>query len=882
MITVKLNASKDGSRIVLDKPVRFEPGVRYVINSDFDIFLTWKNRETHLDETFESGLNFPVPNFTTQEHYGRFNDNLLYWIYNDPMANLTGIPLGLANSIIQETTLDEYWDSPLSELYNSLVGNQVIANRTIAEVFQNLTDDNNIRSFEPVQSGDNSGRIFENSIPYFAVATASGRVDPSSYRLSFEDGEFMVYLETAVADAVVKTDLYHYASSNGSTSVEFVIQPGETRSFFINDLNRSLDDFEIEPKESRDNLVNVNGRFSEYILATYPRLYDFVNTYIQSQNLYETPQSYLTNLIDDTIPERMGDDLRRSKNQQSFSFKSHMIDDNDLLLSTADFAKNKGTKKSIEWLAEAVYGNSVETTNYQEQIMRLSGSKWFERYSIYFTRDSLPFAIDDLQGRKIRGSNSKCEGIIESAKVSFISSLKEIVELVVRMDFGEFNEDDIFSISSKEVSDDSMNLGIVDIEVVNGGFGNKVGDKINLKSSTGSKFEGVISEVGSLGQVESVQINQIGWNFRSFQTPSVVRKGLNDFVPEARFIQVSEKSNDFSFKMEFRNVIYEASIDFLSQTLSVLDRTFSHPSLRFPSQVMGLALLDGVISVVSFDETSIWIIDEIGGIYSTEVPYNFLATSNGLNGVILDTDTNTVRTFDIQRLKESGELSILTEFGVGANSYFSISASARSIFITSDIVDMYEYEGNSQDGDLNPFRILEVLVDADDEVIIDDLTEEALIIFRNFRSNTYIPFVFEDGVFEDDVFEGDEFKLFNISVVSKNGIEFITAESSFNLYSLQITLSNEVVPKIKVKTGRIIKKQGSYINSDGHLSSNQKMIGTTYQPFSVGFETETLSRNMKELLEGDALMPGMIYKGLVPVVAESESVLLIGTAEVLE
>ena len=810
MITIKAKATKQNGKIVLDKNITFEPGVKYVIESDFDLYLTWKNRSSHFDRKFASVKSIELPNFTCFEHHSSFNDNIVYFVNSDQIFDYFDIPNSVISHVEFRSRVGDTWEEPLStSLFNSPIIDGSVSDRDPVKVFQEITDDAFERTLQPLSPNDNSPQIWSNSSFYLSVTSNSERIDPSNYRLVREKGRFMIYLSSVYENVVVKNDLYHYASENGEKRVEFTIQPGEVRSFALNDLDRSLEDYIVQPVDSHENKVNVRLLFSDYLLGQYPMLYKFVKLYIDSQNMRDTPQSFLSNLAENVDVYKMDDDTTNRRIQELYEISDQKLDDRQFILSHPDFVKAKGTLPSIKWITKSIFGdNDLVAENLEEKILRLGGSKWFERTSIYFSATSLQEVVDiaSLAEKTIVGSSSKTKGVIESVNVSYVSSGQNIYEFVVFEGKPGFNEEDQFVIDKYLIKSATKNLGIIDVNVVEGGRGYKVNDALESESVTGSQFRGTVKEVDENGSIVSINIEKPGWFYRDFQLNKLWVKGENrDFSLKIFDKRVKPASQNLTTSI--RNQLYDIEIDDINNSVSIFGLTFTSYLLQSYVNFAKFVEFDGELIAICTDGENIEFVNSQKVILSATVNPDTIFSAGDQTLYAINTNTSEANAYDISMSIRNQEL---TEVGTPHTVTYPHNGKINLLNFDKTILDFFT---NESEGEV----ALDKVVD-----IISNPTETV-----------------------------------SVSFVEQNGIYFISFENSIRRTHIQFAKQTKILPTIYIKTGKILRKEGQYRDKAGHLSSNQKLVGVKYQPFSLSLESSIMTQRVLNTIQDQVIPPGM-------------------------
>lgn len=552
----------------------FIDGVEYVLNSPEDIYLTWRNKTTSHDVTgtLNNATVIDLWNLTDHNHHKYASDNLLYYSQQCPLFVEQHTQIGLLYKKQDGKTIDT--NALISSNLNDRIidVNNFLINSTIEELINVVPRDYSADEFTsfPVQlSNQTNTYVWQDDLKYVALIVDGKRVT-TDYSIQWRTDGFsrLTFKNPLSGEARVKTDLMHYATGNGSTRVTFMMRPDDERVFYINNANRSNNDYRCRGRASAENRAFIRQMFDDWLLSKYPTLYEVLLSYINSQNVNHEAQSFLRNLIAYKDIDLTTDSLVKRILSTIFTpFDSVLADRRLVYKRLNDFFKNKGDSQSYTWLSQVLFNKPSTIDRFSDRVLTLDRSEWNEETVITIgvddinamntteIRTELGAASNDLNdvaqslvGFVVEGKHSKTVALINSVEEVEID-IQRFWRVSVIVKSGEFLQDEaiyIKNIKSLVAINSAARLeteiAIIDVKINDGGTGYKIGQDVYSTSHSGLNFIGSVSDVGHKGEIKHIKIDDAGWFYRNYQDPEI--KVVDDiyYAPIPYTLSISQQA----------------------------------------------------------------------------------------------------------------------------------------------------------------------------------------------------------------------------------------------------------------------------------------------------------------------------------------------------
>ena len=557
---IHLEVTKDDYGFLIEgrRDYHFEAGVEYYLTAEFPLWATWGSDHLHtrIEEGRTDVLN--LYNLTCPDHHRYNNDAQLYYIWLQRLGDLNGTPIGLIGKEVNEPIPDpvpntiigteDNWTGIIEEY------KKYETNNTFEELF-NL-EQVEYKAPQVVELLNSPGVVrpykFTNSYRYIAVIVNGQRLAENEYSPEFLPGSdtHKIFLKNYVdGDIVVKTDLCHNVTNNGTKQLKVFFRTGDEREFTISNAKKTCEKlFTGKGIPAYENRIMIRSQFDSYVIEQYPQLFDFLQVYYDLEGFSGTAQSYLRNFIDYNDVDKMPDSELAKKIRMTFTPSPASDSDPRLLVKRlVDFFQNKGNLPSYKWLSNVLFQKDTEIHRFSKDVLKLSYADWHSRTRITLTDEDItalqvPIARDGigvgpratneelamaLVGHMIEGRTSTAVAVIEDVEIKTFQRQK-IYQVQFTVQSGEFEQNepiDIKQISSQVTinskSYTSQEMGIVGFNIVNGGVGYIPGQEIIIDSATGDGFDAFVSRVGPEGQVKEIIIESPGWFFRPWEINKV-------------------------------------------------------------------------------------------------------------------------------------------------------------------------------------------------------------------------------------------------------------------------------------------------------------------------------------------------------------------------
>jgi hypothetical protein len=548
-INLQLTKDENGFLLNGERSYDFQSGVEYVISSDSDIWVTWSDTNSHIQEATVTGSQILLQNLTCADHHRYVSDALMYYVQFKKFLDLDGIPIGLWDKEIDVAIDEEKLNLDVSNFISDVIipSRKFMTNGSFEELFNLEQEDNLEQNISVVPVSDLTVRdfYFKSSDRYLAVLNGGTRIDPSHYKAFFvKNGDFnrIDLSEIPSGELLIKTDLCHNVRNNGSKEVTIIVREGDERKFFFNAYDFSYKtNFVGRGLASPENAVVIMNQFDDYALSKYPELYQFLKTYYNYENMVGTATSFERNMSDYFDIDKMPDDLLRKKIQTVFEPVDSVVVESRLFAKRLiDFFKAKGTPESFAWLANAMFQKPATIRRFSDEIIKLSSRETKKLLVIPIVSDDLLrlqttgdvnklgitySSLDDigsgLIGVMFQGRSSNSVGLVEDVEKKTYQ-LKDVYLLKCSVKSGEFEDGEFVDVKrlSGHVNLNQITIaqkmtGINSVSIVDGSSGYSVGEELEVKSYTGQGFRARVSRVDANGKIIGVQIDEAGWFYNS-------------------------------------------------------------------------------------------------------------------------------------------------------------------------------------------------------------------------------------------------------------------------------------------------------------------------------------------------------------------------------
>lgn len=202
----------------------------------------------------------------------------------------------------------------------------------------------------------------------------------------------------------------------------------------------------------------------------------------------------------------------------------NVLDRKKLLTRMKDFYAVKGTEKSFEFFFHAFYNSICEFYYPRTDLLEVSGGNWIEKKSIRLTSDNGTSNFN-MNGKVV--TRLADDGVFEAATASVVDVVQyfsfpyTVTELFLTNIQGDFTAGNL----AKVTLDDGTTLtetifGLIkDFEIVNGGLGYKIGDKVVITNEgSGIGAAASVSRVDDKGKILDIAIEDHGINYTEEST----------------------------------------------------------------------------------------------------------------------------------------------------------------------------------------------------------------------------------------------------------------------------------------------------------------------------------------------------------------------------
>lgn len=311
----------------------------------------------------------------------------------------------------------------------------------------------------------------------------------------------------------------------------------------------------------------VENQFPQVYREEGPELIAFIEAYyefLESQNKYATlasRQMFDANDIDNTLEEFIIHFKEKYLKDLPFDTST---DKRFLIKHIKDYYNSKGTEASVKLLMKLLFAEDVDVYYPGQDILKPSDSNWFTpRYiELDYSERTKSFV-----GNQIRGALSGATAFVESLVTKRINGriidVLYLTNLRGSFEFGEFVTDDL------SLQDAPTIIGsLTEVQLLNGGRGNKIGDIVEIESEFGLQAKGRITGISAeTGRVDFELID--GGHGYALNGQIALDAGHNNVLENPTEVFVSEKVFENRF-VKFTKDEIVAEVNLIIQRLQAL------------------------------------------------------------------------------------------------------------------------------------------------------------------------------------------------------------------------------------------------------------------------------------------------------------------------
>lgn len=263
---------------------------------------------------------------------------------------------------------------------------------------------------------------------------------------------------------------------------------------------------------------HVKHSLPKFIAEDHPQFITFLEAfyeYLEIQgNTVDLTKRFLKLIdIDNTL-----DDFVVYFRQQYLQHIPDVIAGNkrNFVKKSREFYRAKGTEKSFKFFFEMLFGSDVEFYYPSRQMFRTSDGSWQQDFTLKvksIVGDPLLFS-----SKRIIGSTSNASAYVQRVEQKTTMGVSYYELFLERK-----TVDGVFSLEEKIISDDleAEICGVIsEIQIVQPGSNYKIGELIDVTGGTGFGAMGIISRVGTNGEIKGIEVRDFGVDYRTTNTPS--------------------------------------------------------------------------------------------------------------------------------------------------------------------------------------------------------------------------------------------------------------------------------------------------------------------------------------------------------------------------
>lgn len=276
---------------------------------------------------------------------------------------------------------------------------------------------------------------------------------------------------------------------------------------------------------------NIRNLFPGFYNEEYPGLIEFVESYYEFLNNSQFNNSISKIRDIDSTLTLFSDQLKK---ELLYLFPAEsVINTTELLRNAKHFYSVKGTESSYKFLFRALFGSDVSLSYPSNSILRLSDGTWEQNTDLHvrFTSGN----PTDIIGRNIRINNT-VDVLIE--RIKKINN----TDYILYVD-GKITTD--FNIGDTVVHNDVVGFllpVLSSVSIISPGNRFRVGQLYDVIGGWGNGAKVRILKVGSLGEVQKIEIIDFGFGYTGRFTQSI--RNSSAHVPYAIDYFTEEYTND--------------------------------------------------------------------------------------------------------------------------------------------------------------------------------------------------------------------------------------------------------------------------------------------------------------------------------------------------
>lgn len=390
----------------------------------------------------------------------------------------------------------------------------------------------------------------------------------------------------------------------------------------------------------------INSIFPDHISASYPRLVEFAKAffdYLETEN----KSSYYQNTLHKQRDIREQEEMFLSYIQRElglYTNKSYAADPKLFYDYISTLWKVKGSEEAIKTFFRIFLGDEVTVYYPWESVLIASDGRW--TIDTVIRVSIISGNPDDFVGQTIKQLGSTGTAVV-SQVLRGVYKDSDVYELYISSSSGSFLDHGIIYVEGNDDLRAEAYRSLSGINIVDGGSGYKVGDKITIKGYEGISFIAYVSFVDENGKILEIKIRDFG----SGNTPNHIVQGEN--APQYYF-------KDF---LVYKNNPFLQANGYNDFFLSV--RRDSITVYEFDEK---LRLLDGIVGSTDHDYTTtteLYFAEDYVGesAFNNEASVSSTQTIESYNGIVGPTKPPiTIETDSGEGAEFSLDFSVITSY----------------------------------------------------------------------------------------------------------------------------------------------------------------------------------------------------------------------------
>lgn len=258
----------------------------------------------------------------------------------------------------------------------------------------------------------------------------------------------------------------------------------------------------------------VPSQFTEYFRENGPNLIAFIKAYYEwleqeGNVLYYSRRHIQDRDVDATLDEFLTH--FKTKYAPAFQFDT-AVETRRVIKNALTFYRARGTDLSVEMFFKMVFGVDADVYHPGDDVFVLSSGDWRKDNYIEVAPSAV---VNSLVGKEVVGVTSGATAFADRVVRRIISGRQSVV-IVVSSVQGKFKPGELIRDSSNTGSPTVQLLGSIDsLEVLHGGDGFVVGERVNVTGRTGAQGVGIVSNVFTATGLVSFELTDGGWGYTS-------------------------------------------------------------------------------------------------------------------------------------------------------------------------------------------------------------------------------------------------------------------------------------------------------------------------------------------------------------------------------